>query len=262
MNFSGALKFLNYKLFSRHKKGHGINSPFIFSLVSDVFRNKIDPLVVLKVENIRKKNLSDSRTINIKDLGAGSFRMRDNSRKVSDIARYSSVPCKYGILLANMASAFGKRAIIEFGTSLGISSMYMASGCPDAIVYTMEGCPETAGIAQENFEMSGLTNIKLLKGSFDDLLPEVKALNLNPGLVFIDGNHRKEPLSKYFSEISSSASSETVLVIDDIHSSGEMESAWSRIMKDENVSSTIDIYRMGIVFFRTGGSHIDYIIRY
>jgi len=262
MNFAGALKFLNYKLFSRHGKGHGINSPFIFSIVSGVFRNKIDPLVVLKVEDIRKKNLSDSRTINIHDLGAGSLRMRDNSRKVSDITRYSSVPCKYGILLANMAAAFGKPAIIEFGTSLGISSMYMASGCPDALVYTMEGCPETARIAQENFDISGLKNITLMKGSFDDLLPEIKALNLNPGLVFIDGNHRKEPLLKYFRVISDSAGSETVMIIDDIHSSGEMESAWRSIKQNEDVSFTIDIYRMGMVFFRRGINHIDYIIRY
>ncbi len=262
MNFTGALKFLKYKLFSRHKKGHGINSPFIFSLVSSVFRNKIDPLVVLKVENIRKKNLSDSRAINILDLGAGSLRMRDNSRKVSDITKYSSVPCKYGILLANMASAFGKPAIIEFGTSLGFSSMYMASGCPEAIVYTMEGCPETARIAQENFDMSGLSNIRLMKGSFDDLLPEIKALNLNPGLIFIDGNHRKEPLLRYFNEMSNSCGTETVLIIDDIHGSEEMESAWSTIRQDENVSFTIDIHRMGMVFFRTGINHIDYIIRY
>jgi predicted O-methyltransferase YrrM len=262
MNSSLVLKYLNYHLFSRHGKGHGIHSPFIFSIVSGVFRNKIDPDIVLTIERIRKKNLSDTRIINIQDLGAGSSRMKKNIRSVSDIARYSSVPCKYGILLARMASEFGKPAIVEFGTSLGISTMYLASGNPESVIYTMEGCKETARIAMDNFNDAGLRNIKLLTGSFDSLLPEIENLKVKPGLVFIDGNHREEPLMRYFSTMSDISGPETVIIIDDIHTSEEMESAWSRIRQHENVSVTIDIFRMGLVFFRKGISHIDYIIRY
>ena len=33
--------------------------------------------------------------------------------------------------------------------------MYMASSCHDTIVYTIEGCPETAEIADENFNEAG-----------------------------------------------------------------------------------------------------------
>ena len=262
MNSYGALKLINYLLFSGHGKGHGIHSPFVFNLISDVFRNKIDPAIVLTIENIRKKNLSDKRTINVLDLGAGSSRMKTNTRRVSEIARYSSVPPKYGILLSNMAAEFGKPAVIEFGTSLGISTMYLASGNPESVIYTMEGCKETARIARDNFNDAGLRNIKLLTGSFDSLLPEIKDLKVKPGLVFIDGDHREEPLMRYFSTMSDIAGPETVIIIDDIHTSEEMESAWSRIRQHENVSVTIDIFRMGLVFFRKGISHIDYIIRY
>jgi len=262
MNLSLALKYLNYLLFSRHGKGHGIHSPFIFSIVSGVFRNKIDPDVVLTIESIRKKNLSDARTINILDLGAGSSMMKKNIRRVSEIARYSSVPVKYGVLLARMAAEFGKPAVVEFGTSLGISTMYLASGCPESVIYTMEGCQETALIARDNFNDAGLRNIKLLTGSFDSLLPEIKNLKVKPGLVFIDGNHREEPLMKYFSTMSDISGPETVIIIDDIHTSEEMESAWNRIRQHENVSFTVDIFRMGMVFLRKGISHIDYIIRY
>ncbi|MCX6334626.1 MAG: class I SAM-dependent methyltransferase [Bacteroidia bacterium] len=262
MNFSGALKLVKYQLFSRHGKGHGIHSPFVFMLISNVFRNKIDPHIVFTIESIRRKNLSDNRTIDVLDLGAGSSRMKDNSRKVSDIARYSSVPGKYGILLASMAAEFGKQTIVEFGTSLGISTMYLASGCPEAVVYTMEGCPETAHIARENFRESGLENIRLMNGSFDGLMPEINDLDKHPGLVFIDGDHREEPLMKYFSTMSEIAGEDTVIIIDDIHSSGEMDRAWEKIKEHKNVSFTVDIFRMGMVFFRKGINHINYIIRY
>jgi len=262
MIFFRTLKLLNYLLLSRHAKGHGIHSPFIFKLVSKLFRNKIDPDVVLLIESIRKKNLSDSSTINVLDLGAGSSRMKNKTRRVSDIARYSSVPRKYGILLAGMAAEFGKPAVVEFGTSLGISSMYMASGCPEAVVYTMEGCPETARKAQENFDDAGLKNIILMNGSFDLLLTEFKNMNLQPGLVFIDGNHMEEPLMKYFNAMADISTSDSVVIIDDIHISEEMENAWVKIKQHENVTFTIDIFRMGLVFFREGMQHIDYTVRY
>ena len=54
-------------------------------------------------------------------------------------------------LLSNMAAEFGKPLIIELGTSLGISTMYLAASCPDTTVCTIEGCPSTAAIAQAEF---------------------------------------------------------------------------------------------------------------
>lgn len=261
MTFDVALKLMRYLIFSRHGKGHGIHSPFVFRLVTSVFRNKTGAEVVLTIEQIRKKNLADTRTIDVLDLGAGSLKMKSSKRKVSDIAEFSSVPRKYGILLASMAGEFGKPAIVEFGTSLGISTLYLASGDAGSVVYTMEGCPQTSEIALENFNLSGFKNIKLLKGPFDESLDFITQ-NVNLGLVFIDGNHRKEPLLKYFVTMAEISTPQTVIIIDDIHSSREMEEAWKIIKDHQRVSITIDIFRMGIVFFREGMSHTDYIIRY
>ncbi len=77
--------------------------------------------------------------------------MKTNLRKVSDIARYSAVSRKYGIFLSNMSGAFGIPMILEFGTSFGISTMYMAASSREIPVYTMEGCQATSEIAAENF---------------------------------------------------------------------------------------------------------------
>jgi hypothetical protein len=54
----------------------------------------------------------------------------------------------------------------------------------------------------------------------------------------------------------------TVVVIDDINSSHEMADAWIEIKTDARVTMTIDIFRMGIVFFRDGLTRYDYMIRY
>lgn len=262
MFFFRALKYLKYLIISRHRKGHGIHSPFVYDLVSRVFRNKISPDIVLMVETIRKNNISDKRILNITDLGAGSELMKSNNRKVSEIARCSAVPARYGRLLSNMAAEFGTPAIIEFGTSLGISTMYLALGHPEIQVYTMEGCRETSAVAEDNFRAAGINNVELMNGSFDDLLPELTRRKINPGLVFIDGNHRKEPLLKYFSIMSDLSDGRIVFIIDDIHQSSEMEEAWSEIRNNAEVSVTVDLFRMGLVFLRKGMSRMNYVIRY
>ncbi len=262
MDLSRIPDYLTYLAFSRHRSGHGIHSPFLFRLVSDVFRNKIDPDIVCTIEKTRISLLADTRSINVTDLGAGSRIMKPKLRKVSDIARYSSVPKKYGILLANMARNFGKSGVLEFGTSLGISAMYMAASIPYAEIITMEGCPATSEIAKENFRKSGLNNITSMTGSFDELLPELKRKAVSPGLVFIDGNHRREPVLKYFNEVAEMSGQESVVILDDIHSSRSMSDAWNDIKRHKKVTSTVDVFRMGMVFFRKGMARYDYTVRY
>jgi len=256
------IKYLSYLIFSGHRKGYGIHSPFVFDLVSRIMRNKIDQDIVLKIENIRKNNISDDRIISVQDLGGGSSRMKGSIRRVSDIAAYSAVPRKYGRLLSNMASEFGKPDIIELGTSLGISTLYLATACPESTVYTIEGCPSTAEIAYENFQKAGIHNINLICGPFDDIIPELCRKSVKPGLVFIDGNHRAEPTLKYFEQMVDISDRNTVIIIDDIHSSYEMEEAWTLIKKNEKVTLTLDIYRMGLVFLREGMNRYNYVIKY
>jgi len=234
----------------------------VFDLVSRLFRNKTDRKTVLLIEKIRKKNKRDNRTIQVLDLGAGSLKKERSLRKVSDIAGVSPVPEKYGNLLSNLAAEFGKPYIIEFGTSLGFSTMYMAAGSPGSVIYTMEGSPAITEIAKENFSEAGAVNIRQLVGSFEILIPELRKKAVTPGLVFIDGNHRKMPVTDYFRQMAEIADKSTVIVIDDIHHSPEMEEAWTEIKQHEKVTITIDIFRMGMVFFREGISHSDYVIRY
>ncbi len=255
-------RFLRYLLLSGHRRGHGIHSPFVFNLITKVFRNKINPGIVSNIEKVRKELISDKGSILVKDLGSGSDSLKSDLRAVSDIAKYSPVSMKYGVLLTNMAAEFGKPHIIELGTSFGISTMYMAAASSESIVYTMEGCPATAEIATRNFKTTGIQNIRLFIGSFDETLPGLLNLDKKPGMVFIDGNHRKEALLDYFKQILEHSDNKTVILIDDINYSREMQEAWSEIKRYKEVSFTVDIFRMGIVFLRDGINHFNYMIRY
>ena len=262
MIFFRVAKYLKYILLSKSSNGYGIHSPFVFDLVSRVFRNNSDPVNVYSIEKVRKRLIGDKSTISVKDLGSGFGGRETTSGKISDIVRYSAVPRRYGILLANMAVEFGKPLIVEFGTSFGISTMYMALFCKETLIYTIEGCPAIADIANKNFEEYGLNNVKLFIGPFEEVLPDITKQGMKPGLIFIDGNHRKQPVLSYFNKMVEISGNETVVIIDDIYYSRDMEEAWNEIKRHEKVSMTIDIFRMGIVFFKECITHKDYIIRY
>jgi predicted O-methyltransferase YrrM len=261
MVFFRLVNYLKYTLLSGHRKGHGIHSPFVFDLVSRVFRNKIDPGIVFTVEKARKKLIADKRNIEVHDLGSRS-ESSEKCRKVSDIIKNSPVNVKYGVFLSKMAAEFGKPMIIELGTSFGISTMYMAASCRDAMLTTIEGSCAIADIARQNIIEAGLENIKVINGSFDDIIPELISAGVKPGLIFIDGNHRKEPVIRYFNQFAQFSDSKTVIIIDDINYSKEMAEAWKEVKLNKKVAVSVDIYRMGICFFREGINHNSYVIRY
>ncbi|HLN19784.1 MAG TPA: class I SAM-dependent methyltransferase [Bacteroidales bacterium] len=261
MKFHKLIKYLQYWIFSRHSNGHGIHSPFIFNIVSELFRNKSNDDIVCTIEKVRETLIRDKRIIRVHDLGSGQNK-KQVSRKVSEIARYSAVTKKYGLLLSNLAAEFGRENIIELGTSLGISTMYLASGCPGTAVHTIEGCPECSDIARDNISGTGFENVHVITGSFDEKLPALLAEGIKPGLVFIDGNHRYSSTIGYFNMIMKISDEQTVFVFDDIHNSVDMSQAWVSIINDERVTATIDIHRMGIVFLKKGITKGNYTIRY
>jgi predicted O-methyltransferase YrrM len=254
--------FLKYQVMARHTNGHGIHSPIVFDMAQSVLSRKKEEPYVRKIENLRKSLRKDRREIPFDDFGAGSVAGGPVMKRVSSIASKSPVSRKYGIFLSAMAEKFGGGIILELGTSLGISTLYLASGAPGSVIHTIEGSEKVAALAEENFMKAEADNIIVHKGRFDDLLPGLMENIPPPGLVFIDGNHRKEPLLKYFGIISAKAGKNSVVVIDDINYSAEMAEAWEKIKKSPAATATIDIYRMGIVLLSKTITPNDYIIRY
>ena len=95
-----------------------------------------------------------------------------------------------------------------------------------------------------------MKNIQLVEGNFDHTLDQVLKSTTPFDFVFIDGNHRLEPTVRYFNQILPNLHANSIVVLDDIHWSKEMEQAWETIQQHPAVSLTIDLFFIGIVFFR------------
>ena len=249
-HFTLALKYLRYLCTAANGKGHGVHSPFVFEFITRVLNDRRNFYAFDAIEKIRSQLLSNHNTIEIQDFGAGSRVAKTNTRKISEVAKGSLKPAKYSQLLFRMIDFYAPKQIIELGTSLGITTAYLASANPAAKVTTFEGSYTIAAIAGQNNQSLELTNITLLEGNFDEELPKWLGHNKSIDFAFIDGNHAFKPTMAYFEALLEVVHEDTILVFDDIHWSTEMEQAWAQISTHPRVSLSIDLFFIGIVFFR------------
>ena len=252
--------YLIYRIKSVNE--HGVHSPFVFDLLLSTIYNKKDFYAYKNIESLRQQLMQSDQMLSCIDLGAGSSHGNKNSRSVKQLVTFSAKPPKYAQLLFRLADHFQPKEIIELGTSLGLSTAYLASANSGIKVISIEGCAEIAAKAKENFNKLNLKNIEQHTGNFDDVLPKILSQKSKVDFVFFDGNHRKEPTLNYFKECLDKADENSVFVFDDIYWSSEMKEAWTEIKMNERVTVTLDLFSFGIVFFRKEQVKQHFIIRY
>lgn len=258
-NLRFATDYLRYRL--KAKTRHGLHSPFVYRLVDEVIYDFYAKKVYADIEAIRRGLLNDDRMITITDLGAGSLVNNNKQKRVGDIAKNALKPPKLAQLIYRLVADLQPKNIIELGTCLGTTSVYLQKAAPLAHVYTFEGCPETAKIAAESFGKAGEKNINLIVGNFDDTLKGVIDGLDQIDFMFVDGNHQKDATLKYFEWALPKVHENTLLIFDDIYWSEGMKEAWSQIKAHPQVTVTVDLFWIGLVYFRKGQIKEDFMIK-
>ncbi|HEU4718492.1 MAG TPA: class I SAM-dependent methyltransferase [Bacteroidia bacterium] len=249
--------WLHYRKTSVTK--HGVHSPFVFTLATKVFPGpkNSDP-EEHPAEDYRTELIMSNRVIDVQDFGTGI----SGPRKVAAIAKHSAKSPKEGQLLHRIVKHFGPKKMLELGTSLGITTIYEATATPFEKFITLEGCPNTASLAEEIFRKENL-HVEVRTGEFGTTLKNALDSLENVDYVFFDGNHREEATLDYFETCLPYANNDSVFVFDDIHWSPEMENAWEKIKTDPRVRLSIDVFHFGLVFFREEQMEKeDFVLRY
>ena len=268
-----AKSWLRHQLTAWNTGGEGVHSPYLFEWVRMVMMDKNAYYIWGEIERCREKMLRDERELEFVDYGSGKLKGENGKlkgangerRRVCDIARRSLAKRKYAQMLSRLVNWLGAShrlengsgtayslefrglTIVELGTSLGVTTAYMAAMDSRNRVVTFEGCEAVANIAKENWKALNINNIECRVGEIDveKLAQDIEHLDV----AFIDANHTYEGTCKYFDVLAGKVREKSVIVVDDIHHSEEMEEAWKAICADERVTSTIDLYQMGLVFF-------------
>jgi predicted O-methyltransferase YrrM len=243
------LKYLKYRRSAKTR--FSVHSPFVFNFIVDVLRDKRRFYAFDEIDCLRDKLLDDTTKIEVSDFGAGSKKLKPNQHSVKKIVKNSAVSKKFGELFFKMIGFYKPKTILEIGTSTGISTLYLSLSDPSATIITLEGCPNLSKLADDNFERLKTSNITQFEGHFDQTLPMALEKLPQVDLVFFDGNHRKEATLAYFNLCLKKSHRDSIFIFDDIHWSPEMEEAWNTIIEHPDIKISIDLFRMGMVFFRS-----------
>lgn len=275
-----ALRFVRFYFTAKNK--YSVHSPFVFQFVQEVLEDDRQFYAFRDAEILRGELLNSKEVVEVQDFGAGSHvdGLKKN-RKVSAIAQSALSPTFQCEWLFRIAQFTKPLTVIELGTSLGVSTLYLSEGTPRAAkIYTLEGSERIAALARRNFDWYydtflkiGLqrhnpdildfnyyekniqtdyekNKIQIVVGQFEQNLQSILNQLVKLDFAFIDGNHRRQPTLDYFEKCLAHTHEGSVLIFDDIHWSAEMESAWHDIKQHPSVRLTIDLFWCGLVFFR------------
>jgi len=208
------------------------------------------------IEEIRKQLLVSEQIIEVTDFGQGSGKFKRKigdapllyNRKVKEIASKALKSPNECYLIAGIIEYLKPESILELGTSLGISTSYISRANPASKIISVEGCHQTAAIAEKNIIKTNSLNVKILVSKFEDAIDNLMKNN-SFSMAIIDGNHAYEPVMNYFDSISQQMRKNGVIIIDDIRWSAGMRKAWMEIQKRPEVTLSVDFFQIGIVFF-------------
>ena len=256
-----SINFIKYWLFAKHRKGHGIHSPFLFELIIKVLNNKKNDNDLKRVLETYMKYKYSKELLIYNEIGAGTGYRKSKKLSIGEIIKRSSVNKKYGSLLFRLIKYFSCEDILELGTSIGISTAFIAQANTKSNFISVEGVNEKVNIAKKiaselNQNTKYITDN--LDNKLEDILKEFEKLDF----VYFDANHTKESTLKYFKLCINKSHNNSVFVLDDIHWSKGMEEAWAEIKNNKNVRLSVDLYRMGLIFFRKELSKEHYVIKF
>jgi len=242
------VRFLRH--YFRARTRYDIHSPFVYQLIEEVVEDNRQYYAFPEIEHLRWRLRKNKRKISITDYGAGSKVIASSSRSIASIARYSAVSASTGQQLFRLANLFHPKKMLELGTSLGISTAYQKTAVLNAEMISIEGCPETAQLAQQHLQAFEFSNLDIRTGSFSQLLPTALQDLSKLDYLYLDGDHRRGASLEYFQTCLEYAHENSIFIIADIHWSAEMEDAWRQMKNHPNVTLSIDLFHLGLLFFR------------
>lgn len=268
------------KFLVRSKNQHGVHSPFVYDMVTQCFYDSAHYEDYDRLWEFRRELAQSKAIIEVTDLGSGSRvgQLNKTSKKVQSMLRHAGASKKRQQLLYRLGSYFKPAQILELGTHLGMGTTALCLGAKPKRLITVEGCPETAQFTQNNFVHWGsnnpkLNSIVLINNNFEDFLNESQNLKNFPDsktahntqatfdLIYLDGHHDGPATLRYFESLKKYIRDTSVLIIDDIHWSAAMSAAWQQIIKDPQVSVSIDTFFCGFLFFHPTQAKEDFVIR-
>ena len=241
----------------RYRRGYGVHSPFVFNLITKVIEERCSYYSFYDIELIRKQLLFRDDVIAYPDRQQKGKLCR---RTVGEIVEREAIKPKHGALLFRLTNYFKSRNILQLGSSMGLSTLYLTSYAPGLKCIALENVPEFAPIARIAYEKGGHNPVDLRIGSNKELLPQALEDLKQVDFVFFNTLYEQPDNVWLFNECTKYAHDGSLFVFEGIKANQKMREFWKEICARPEVTVTIDLYSMVIVFFNKKLHKRNYIV--
>lgn len=229
----------------RHSKGYGVHSPFVYNLITRVIEEKGKYYRFEDIESYRKRLHQNEEWISVGDR-RNPQRLR--RRSIAELVRSEAISPKLGALLFRLTNHFRPRNILQVGSSMGLSTLYLTSYASELTCVSLEPDQARSHISQWVYNEAARSSIDLRIGDYMNLLPGVLKEIQPFDFIFFANRNEQLDLFWLFTTCLPYAQQETLFVLDGIHSNREAARQWKQICQHPEVTVTLDLYAAGIVF--------------
>ena len=255
-------KYLKYKFFSRHRKAHGIHSPFLFKFINQVLLNKMEAneLIMLNgsgraAEIDPRFHLIDSCTI------WGNLCTIEKKHQKEEISVWT-VRNKFSNFLFNLYAFVDPEIVLEMGNGKGISAFCLSLPGDGRVKYIIEENGTIQKTSEDFYNKLNLSGVSYLQENQVDKIRVACENSKGNFLAMIHLDSEMEVLPEYFKSLVNNYSSHSVIVCSGIHKSELSEQNWKILQQVDNVRLTIDLFYLGILFFKEELQKENYMINF
>lgn len=236
---------ISYFLKARHSKGHGIHSPFLFRLITQVIENKgcYSAYPLLKSAGENMKNMLDI-------LDFESFRQQKCSEH--DLRKFHSLSPKYDRLLFRLVNDFTPASVAFFGSTFGVTLLALALADKRKTVVAQMNNNHFRSFCRRLIDVYEVGNIEITE----------TGIASTADFVVIQNPLDPENCDQIISSVLERRGFQGTVVVCGIHYSSKMEAVWTSQKSKRAVRVTLDLFEIGIFICREGLQKEEFVLRF
>jgi hypothetical protein len=244
------LKKIAYLLKARHRHGHGIHSPFLFRLITEVIENKgnFSAYPMLKAADENARNML--RILDMNSYLDGGISEYGYDRQ--EIKSMHMLPSRFDRLLFRLVNDFSPGGIAFYGSTFGVTLLALALADRRIQLVAQVENDHYRSFCRRLTEVYEVSNV-CLTGS-GEVVPVDFIVVQNP----LDPDYCDRLLARILVDSSYNG----VIVVGGLHTSDAMEAAWSRHKASPAVRVALDLFEIGIFICRKGLQKEEFVVRY
>ncbi len=214
----------------RHRKGHGVHSPFVYNLITKVIEEKTPYYAFDKIKNVTQES-------NERKSANNRFFAKKNREH------------RYGTLLFRLINFFKCNVVLEIGSPEEAIGLYMASANSECKCIVLDEDKYLCSRIKELADKADLKNLQTKCGSYSEKIHEVFEEEEKIDLIFINiPEHDNCP--DILSKSISNAGENCIFVLNGIRKNQRMKKLWDNVTQNSQITISIDLYTSGIFFLR------------